>query len=130
MKQNESSRRNNEQAREKLASILLFEVADPALSLVTVTGCEVSTDKSVLRAYVSCDKSRYDEVTAALSRAKGHIRSLLGRALGWRVTPELIFQIDTTADDAERIAHALEDVPPTMGVEKDEDGYPVAESEE
>ena len=29
--------------------------------------------------------------------------------------------------EAERIARALEDVPPTLGVEKDEFGYPVVE---
>ena len=125
MKQNQYSRRTNALAREKLASILLFEVSDPDLALVTVTGVEVSVDKSLLRAFVSCDAERYDEVTAALARAKGRIRSLLGRALGWRVTPELDFRIDTTTDDAERIARALEDVPPTLDVEKDEFGYPV-----
>ena len=125
MKQNQYSRRTNALAREKLASILLFEVSDPDLALVTVTGVEVSVDKSLLRAFVSCDAERYDEVTAALARAKGRIRSLLGRSLGWRVTPELDFRIDTTTDEAERIARALEDVPPTIGVEKDEFGYPV-----
>lgn len=125
MKQNQHSRRTNEQARVKLANILLFEIADPDLALVTITGIEVSVDKSYLRAYVSCDSERYEEVTAALARAKGRIRSLLGRALGWRVTPELDFRIDTTTDEAERISRALEDVPPTIGVEKDEFGYPV-----
>lgn len=128
MKQNQHSRRTNEIAREKLANILLFEISDPELSLVTLTGVEVSVDKSFLRAYVSCDSSRYDEVSAALGRAKGRIRSLLGHALGWRVTPELAFQIDTTTDDAERISRALEVVPPTLGVEKDEFGYPIAPS--
>ncbi|MBM6816765.1 30S ribosome-binding factor RbfA [Olsenella uli] len=127
MKQNQYSRRTNALAREKLSYILLFEVSDPALALVTVTGVEVSVDKSLLRAFVSCDAERYDEVTAALARAKGRIRSLLGRSLGWRVTPELDFRIDTTTDEAERIARALEDVPPTLGVEKDEFGYPVAD---
>lgn len=126
MKQNQYSRRTGEIAREKLASILLFQMADPALSLVTVTGVEVSVDRSLLRAYVSCERERYDEVAAALERGKGRIRSLLGRALGWRVTPELDFRIDTTTDEAERIARALEDVPPTIWVEKDEDGYPLA----
>ena len=125
MKQNQHSRRTNEQARVKLANILLFEVSDPDLALVTITGVEVSVDKSYLRAYVSCDAERYDEVTAALARAKGRIRSLLGRSLGWRVTPELDFRIDTTTDEAERISRALEDVPPTLSVEKDEFGYPV-----
>ena len=117
MKQNQNSRRTNNLAREKLANILLFEVSDPDLALVTLTGVEVSVDKSVLKAYVSCDRDRYESVAAALQRAKGRIRSLLGHALGWRVTPELIFQIDTTADEAERIALALENVPPTLSVE-------------
>lgn len=130
MKQNHNSRRVNEIAREKLASILLFEVSDPELSLVTLTGVEVSIDKSVMRAYVSCDRDRYDEVSQALERAKGRIRSLLGHALGWRVTPELIFQIDTTADEAERIAKALQNVPSTLSVEKDEFGYPVIDGAE
>lgn len=125
MKQNQYSRRTNELAREKLANILLFEVSDPDLQLVTLTGCEVSVDKSYLRAYVSCEADRYDEVSAALVRAKGRIRSLLGRSLNWRVTPELDFRIDTTTDEAERITRALEVVPPTIGVEKDEFGYPL-----
>lgn len=126
MKQNQNSRRMAQQAREKLGYILLFEVSDPDLQLVTLTGCEVSVDKSLVVAYVSCDSGRYDEVMAALARAKGRIRSLLGRALGWRVTPELVFRIDTTADEAERISRALQNVPETLSVEKDEDGYPIA----
>ncbi len=130
MKQNSSSRRTAELAREKLANILLFEVSDPDLELVTLTGCEVSVDRSLVRAYVSCDADRYDDVMAAFGRAKGRIRSLLGRSLGWRVTPELDFRIDTTTDEAERIARALESVPPTMGVVKDEDGYPVAPADD
>lgn len=125
MKQNSNSRRMAEQAREKLGYILLFEVSDPALDLITLTGCEVSIDKSMLHAYVSCDAMRYDEVSEALARAKGRIRSLLGKSLGWRVTPDIKFVIDTTVDDAERIAQMLEDVPPSMSVEKDEFGYPV-----
>ena len=128
MKQNQNSRRTNQLAREKLATIMLFEVSDPDLQLVTITGVEVSVDKSVLKAYVSCDRDRYESVAAVLQRAKGRIRSLLGHALGWRVTPELIFQIDTTADEAERIANALENVPPTLSVEKDENGYPIGEA--
>ena len=114
-----------QQAREKLGYILLFEVSDPDLELVTLTGCEVSVDKSVVVAYVSCDAERYETVTAALARAKGRIRSLLGRALGWRVTPELVFRIDTTADEAERIGRALQNVPETLAIPKDEDGYPI-----
>ena len=130
MKQNQFSRRTNEIAREKLSWILLFEISDPDLQLVTITSCEVSVDKSFMRVYVSCEPDRYEKVLAALKRAKGRIRSLLGHALNWRVTPELDFKIDTTTDEAERIAQALEVVPPTLGVAKDEFGYPLASDEE
>lgn len=130
MKQNQNSRRINQMAREKLGYILLFEVSDPELELITLTGVEVSVDKSVCRAYISCEKERYERVTAALERAKGRIRSLLGRSLGWRVTPELSFHIDTTTDEAETIARVLMDAPPTMSVPKDEDGYPIQDADE
>lgn len=127
MKQNSASRRSGEIAREKLANILLFEVSDPDLEFVTITGCEVSVDRSFMRAYVTCEPERYDAVMAALERAKGRIRSLLGHSLGWRVTPEIAFSIDTSTDEAERIARALNNRPPTIDIEKDENGYPVGQ---
>ena len=42
MKQGSSNRKVNEQAREVIAGILLFEISDPRLALVTITGCEVA----------------------------------------------------------------------------------------
>ena len=66
----------------------------------------------------------------ALGAARGHIRSLLARALDWRIVPELDFKIDRSTDEAERITRALENVPATLAIEKDEEGYPiVAESD-
>ncbi len=129
MKQNRNSRRINEEVREKIANILLFEVADPDLALVTVTGAEVAIDKSYMRVYVTCEADRYDKVMAALNRAKGRIRTLFGHAVSWRATPEIEFRIDTTTDEAEQITRALKNVPPTMGVEKDENGYPIEPDE-
>ena len=126
MKQNNVTRRLSEQLREKLGYILLFEIADPRLDLVTLTGVEVTQDRSYARIFVSCDGDRYDEVLETLASAKGRIRSLLARSLDWRIVPELDFRIDKSTDEAQRIAAALENVPPTIGVEKDEEGYPIA----
>ncbi len=94
-----------------------------------ITGGEVSSDRSFARIYGSCAASRNDEVMEAFEDAKGRIRTLLSRALAWRQVPELSFRIDTSTDEAERIARALENVPGTMAVEKDEDGYPVPAEE-
>lgn len=62
MKQTQATRRLGEQLREKLGYILLFEVSDPRLDLVTLTAVEVAVDRSFARVYVSCDASRYEEV--------------------------------------------------------------------
>ncbi|MGV8082637.1 MAG: 30S ribosome-binding factor RbfA [Coriobacteriia bacterium] len=117
MKQTPNSRRLNERAREVIASIMLDEIADPRLDLVTVTGAEVSPDRSVVAVYVSTEPARYDSVLAGLESAKGRLRSLLGRALGWRVSPELRFFIDTSIDTGMRITEALKDVPPSLAAE-------------
>ena len=129
MKQTETTRRLAQEAREKIATILRQEISDPRLTDVTVTGCEVSVDRSLCKVYVAAPPGTYEEVLAGLESAKGRIRSLLGRSLTWRVTPELFFVIDTSTDQAMRITEALKNVPPTMGVPKDEFGYPIEPEE-
>jgi len=118
MKQTSNTRRLGEQAREVVASLLTTEISDPRVQLVTVTGAEVSPDRSVLLVFVSTDPERYDEVLAGLESAKGRLRSLVGQALGWRVTPELKFYIDTSVDSGMAIDEALRDVPPTLAAER------------
>ncbi len=107
MKQNSSSRRINEQARQVIAEILMFEVADPRVAMVTVTGCEVSFDRSACNVYITSTPGTYDEVLAALKNASGHIRTLMGKKLPWRTAPELRFFLDKSVDEAERIAKTL-----------------------
>jgi ribosome-binding factor A len=125
MKQTPQSRKLNEAVRTALANILITRVSDPRLVLVTLTGVEVSKDRSVANIYVSAEKGHYEDVEAGLASARGRMRSLLGQELGWRVTPELRFFVDESIDEAQRIAHALADVPQTLSVPKDEEGYPL-----
>ena len=107
MKQSNANRKVNEQAREILASILLFEVSDPRLRLVTITGCEVSFDRSVCNVFYTTEPDRYEDVAAGFAAASGRIRTLVGKGLSWRVTPELRFLLDRSVDEAEKITDAL-----------------------
>ena len=107
MKQNSSSRRVNEQARQVIAETLMFDISDPRLSMVTVTGCEVSFDRSVCNVYYMTDPESYEDVQEAFGKAAGRIRSVLAKKLSWRTSPELRFFIDKSVDEAERIARAL-----------------------
>lgn len=108
MKQSSSNRKVNEQTREVIASILLFEISDPRLTLVTITGCEVSYDRSVCNVYYTTEPERYEAVADAFAKAAGRIRSLMAKELSWRVAPELRFMLDKSVDEAERIATALQ----------------------
>ena len=107
MKQGASSRKVNEQAREVIASIMLFDISDPRLRLVTITGCEVSFDRSYCNVYYTAERGSYESTAEAFRKATGRIRSLMARQLSWRVAPELRFILDTSVDEAERISTAL-----------------------
>ena len=108
MKQNSSSRRVNEQARQVIAETLMFEFSDPRLRMVTITGCEVSFDRSVCNVYYTSTPGSYEAADKALAKASGRLRSLLAKKLSWRTSPELRFFLDKTVDEAEKIARALE----------------------
>lgn len=91
MKQTQATRRLGEQLREKLGYILLFEVSDPRLDLVTLTAVEVTVDRSFARVYVSCDASRYDEVMEALASAKAYSQPVGSLARIGVLRPSSIF---------------------------------------
>lgn len=107
MKQGSSSRKVNEQAREVIANALLFDISDPRLSLVTVTGCEVSFDRSYCNVFYTTDAASYEDAAKAFEGAAGRIRSLMAKRLSWRVAPELRFILDTSVDQGQRIDEAL-----------------------
>ena len=120
MKQGSSSRRVNEQARQVIAETLMFEISDPRLAMVTITGCEVSFcevsfDRAFCNVYYTAQPGTYDEVQEAFGKAGGRIRSILAKKLSWRTSPELRFFVDQSVDEAERIARALETERQRMG---------------
>ena len=125
MKQNSSSRKLNAQAQENIASILLFDISDPRLNQVTITGCEVSFDRSACNVFYAAPVGEYEEAQAAFDKAKGRICSLLAKRLTWRVAPELRFILDTSVDEAQRIANALakEETRPAYVPQEEDDIY-------
>ena len=103
----EGNRKVDEQAREVISNILLFDVSDPRLEMVTVTGCKVSYDRAYCDIYFTCQPDRYPEVQAALASARGHIRSLMAKKLDWKQAPELRFHVDETVDAAEKLGRYI-----------------------
>jgi len=103
------SGRVNKSVKEALAQILIEDIKDPRLRLVTITGVEVSKDRHFARVWVTAhgDSERYAEVLQGLSSASGRIRTMLGKRVRIRCIPELDFRIDDSVDAGMQITRAL-----------------------
>jgi len=93
----------------ELARLLIREVKDPRLRLVTVTAVKMTPDLRVARVYVRTleEGADHGDVIRGLQRATPFLRGQVGRALGLRVTPELRFEWDALPDTARRLDELL-----------------------
>ncbi len=103
--------RVNEAAREAISEILRT-VKDPrvATSFITVTAVNVSRDMKYAKVYFSCLGGVPKEVKTGLYSAQGYIRSSLAEKLNLRVTPELNFEYDDSAEKGARIESVLREL--------------------
>lgn len=109
MKTYPRSRAMGETVREIVARLLLEEVSDPRVDLVTITGVDMSPDLRHANVFVTAhgDEARVADAMAGLESAKGRLRALLGQAVRLRYVPDLHFRIDPSIDEATRITHAI-----------------------
>ena len=89
-----------DQIPREVAQILREQVKDPRLDLmfVTVTGVEVTPDYGYAKVFYSVlnESSDLEKIQAALTSARGFVKTALGRAMLLRVTPEISFVYDNT----------------------------------
>lgn len=109
--------RVNEQIRRELTSLLQFDVRDPRIGVVTVTGVEVSPDLYHAKVFYSVMGSDEDRASAAegLRAAAGFLRTEIGRRMHIRRAPELHFTYDNTIQHAMHIERLLQEALATTG---------------
>lgn len=103
----------------ELASLILKRRAkDERLGLVSVTRAELAADLSTLRVYVSLFGERQDNnrTWRALQANSRWFQSEVGHLLRLRRTPRLVFEIDTSIAEGDRILKLL-----ANGDEREED---------
>ncbi|WAC89855.1 30S ribosome-binding factor RbfA [Mycobacterium sp. Aquia_213] len=96
-----------------VASAIEFEIKDPGLDGVTIVDAKVTADLhdatlfyTVMGATLD-DEPDYEAAAAALDRAKGTLRTMVGAGTGVRFTPTLTFTRDTTTDTVQRLDELL-----------------------
>jgi ribosome-binding factor A len=105
------ARRVGDRIQEELAEILLREVSDPRLTMVTVTGVELDREMGFATVFVTTiDPERRDEVLAGFAHARGFLRSALAARIPLRSFPQLRFRYDASADEGARIENLLDQI--------------------
>ncbi len=91
---------------------MMHEVRDPRLSGVTITEVEVTPDLLIAHVYFTVlgDAEEQKEALAALERAGGFLRTQLAGQVRLRFVPELIFELDRSAEYGRRIDELLAEV--------------------
>jgi ribosome-binding factor A len=81
------------------------ELKDPRIGFTTVTAVRVSPDLRQARVFVSVlgSAEEQQQTMAGLESAKSHLRKELGRQVRMKYLPELILELDTGPETAERL---------------------------
>ncbi len=95
-----------------ISEIIQFELKDPKVGFVTITDVQVTNDNSYAKVFVSFlgKQERAEAGLKALNRSKGFIRSALAKRLTIRKTPEIIFEIDHSLEQGNKIEKILAEI--------------------
>ena len=101
-----------EAIQHEISNMLLLDVKDPRIKLVTVTGVDLTDDMSQAKIYVSLYGSEEEQQQAwqALNKAKGFLRTEIAKRIRLRFAPELILEKDTSWEYGERIDSLLRQI--------------------
>lgn len=101
--------RINETIKEVLSEIVLNDIKDPRLGLVTITGVRVARDLATARVHFSVlgDQEQRDTSLKILKGASGFMRHAIANAIDVQHAPELRWTYDDSLDRAFRIGEVL-----------------------
>jgi len=119
------ARRVGERIQEELAILLIRNVADPRLNMVTITDVDVDRELAYATIYVTASggEEREEEVLEGMESASGYFKSELATRIQLRAFPQLRFRWDVAHERGQRIEELLDSL-------KTEGGQPEGEASE
>lgn len=100
---------------EELSILIGHELSDPRLTLVSVTGVQISRDLRNAKVFVYSQDEEVDkgQVLKGLQHATPFLRGQVAERCGLRMVPELLFVYDDTPERAERVNALLQQIAST-----------------
>ena len=98
-----------EDIRQSLSNALVFEMRDPGLAGITITGVKLSSDLCYADIrFSTAEESGAPRAFQSLARAKGALKKHLGEHIKMRRVPELRFHFDKGLAAQQRIESILQ----------------------
>ncbi len=121
----------SEALREQVSTSILFELKDPRVKYVTVTGVEVSPDLRSAKVHVSVmgDEKTQLLTLRGLQSARGFLQARIAENLQLRWTPILHFQLDQGVKRSIEASRILREVLPPHSEETAVESAPVDEED-
>lgn len=102
------SHRVAEQMQRELADLLMFEVKDPRVSMVTITAVEVTGDMAHAKIFYTAAKQS-DSLQQGLEKSAGFLRTQLGRRMLLRTVPQMHFVYDASIDNGMKMSKLIDE---------------------
>ena len=103
--------RLNVSIQKYISDILQFDVRNPDIGFVTVTGVQITNDYSIAKVFVSFLGTKNPQARLeSLEKSKGYIRSELAKKLTIRKCPQIIFVLDNSYEQGKRIEDILNEI--------------------
>jgi ribosome-binding factor A len=106
-----------EQMQRELADLLMFEVKDPRIGMVTVTAVEVTGDMAHAKVFYSAPQSKpnatnhaktLQSIQAGLEKSAGFLRTQVAKRMLLRTVPQLHFVYDESIDIGIKMAQLID----------------------
>lgn len=102
------SHRVAEQMQRELADLLMFEVKDPRIGMITITAVEVTGDMAHAKIFYSAAKPD-DSIQKGLEKSAGFLRTQLAKRMLLRTVPQLHFVYDSSIDNGMKMSQLIDE---------------------
>jgi ribosome-binding factor A len=106
------TQRIGDQMQRELAQMIVREIKDPRLGLVTITAVDVSRDVSHAKVFITLmgenDASGIKQNLKVLNDAAGYLRMQLGKSMKLRSVPQLHFHYDESISRGAHLSALIE----------------------
>lgn len=108
--------------REQVSTSILFDLKDPRVKNVTVTGVEVSPDTQSAKVHISVMGDDKDAALTlhGLNSARGYLQAKVATRIKTKHTPILSFQIDPGVKRSAEVSRILKESLPQEDVADDD----------